>query len=229
MDQKKIGIFLKQLRKEKGLTQAQLAEKLNVSDRTVSRWETGYNMPDISMLVELSEFYHVDIREIMDGERKSESMEKETKDTVLKVAEYANEDKKRELFKIRRIVGLCGICLGVLIIMTAFTIFPSESSWGSIYAIFGSILSAIGCYQLLYPLKRKLLYSLLAFAVTVTLLFAIDYLAVVNIHQAPRFCYLKSSGEYRIEYKTPFYRVIRHHPDESDEFYEILPLCAPDD
>ena len=57
MDQKKIGLFLKELRKEKTLTQSQLAEQLNVSDRTVSRWETGTNLPDLSILVELADFY----------------------------------------------------------------------------------------------------------------------------------------------------------------------------
>lgn len=57
MDQIKIGIFLKELRKEKKLTQEQLAEKLNVSGRTVSRWETGSNMPDIGMLVEMADFF----------------------------------------------------------------------------------------------------------------------------------------------------------------------------
>ena len=51
MDQKKIGGFLKELRKERNLTQEDLAEQFNVSDRTVSRWETGSNMPDISILV----------------------------------------------------------------------------------------------------------------------------------------------------------------------------------
>ena len=74
MYQKKIGLFLKELRKEKELTQSQLAEQLNVSDRTVSRWETGTNLPDLSVLVELADFYDVDIREIIDGERKSENM-----------------------------------------------------------------------------------------------------------------------------------------------------------
>ena len=53
MDQVKIGNFLKKLRKEKGITQEQLAEILNVSGRTVSRWETGNNMPDISILVDI--------------------------------------------------------------------------------------------------------------------------------------------------------------------------------
>ena len=94
MDQQKIGSFLKELRKEKNLTQEQLAEALNVSGRTVSRWETGSNMPDLSILVELADFYDVDIREIINGERKSEKMEKDLKDTLEQVAEYSNTEKK---------------------------------------------------------------------------------------------------------------------------------------
>lgn len=70
MDQIKIGKFLKSLRNEKELTQEQLAEKIGVSGRTVSRWETGSNLPDISMLIELSELYDIDIREIIDGKGK---------------------------------------------------------------------------------------------------------------------------------------------------------------
>ena len=67
MDQCKIGALLKTLRKEKGLTQEGLAEKLGVSNRTVSRWETGSNMPDIGMLVELADFFEVSIPEIIRG------------------------------------------------------------------------------------------------------------------------------------------------------------------
>ena len=87
MDQKKTGYFLKQLRNEKKLTQEQLAEKFQITSRTVSRWETGSNMPDISMLLELADFYEVDIREIIDGERKSEQMNEELKETVIKVTD----------------------------------------------------------------------------------------------------------------------------------------------
>ena len=79
MDQKKIGSFLKELRKEKGITQEEFAEKLNVSGRTVSRWETGNNMPDISLLIEIAEFFDVSIPEIINGERKSENMNEEVK------------------------------------------------------------------------------------------------------------------------------------------------------
>ena len=101
MDQMKIGAFLKKLRKEKNLTQEQLAEQFNVSGRTVSRWETGINMPDISILVNLAEFYNVSIPEIIDGERESEKMNEEVKETVLKLSDYAetiNQKIKIKLF-----------------------------------------------------------------------------------------------------------------------------------
>ncbi len=94
MDQKKIGLFFKELRKQKGLTQGQLAEMIGVSDRSVSRWENGKNMPDLSILVELADYYEIDIREIIDGERKGENMNNELKDTLLKVADYSDTQKQ---------------------------------------------------------------------------------------------------------------------------------------
>ena len=114
MNQTKLGQFLKELRKEKQLTQEQLAEKFNVSSRSVSRWETGTNLPDLSILVELADFYDVDIRELIDGERKNE-MNKETKETLNKVAEYA-EQNKLQLKK--RMAGNCGGALILLIFCT---------------------------------------------------------------------------------------------------------------
>ncbi len=64
MDLQKIGTFLKDLRKEKGLTQEQLAETLNVSRRTVSRWETGSNMPDLDLLMDIAEQHEVNLRKM---------------------------------------------------------------------------------------------------------------------------------------------------------------------
>lgn len=100
MNQQKIGSFLKELRKEKGLTQEQLSEVVNVSNRTVSRWETGNNLPDLSVLIELAEFYDVDIRELIDGERKSENMDREVKETVSKVADYSEEVCRQLMMKL---------------------------------------------------------------------------------------------------------------------------------
>ena len=116
MNQQKMGEFLKHLRKEKGLTQEQLAEYFYVSSRTVSRWETGSNMPDVEMLIELADFYDVEIREIIDGERKSENMEKE-KETLKKVAEYADAEKAKLKKKVSNIFKwMCLMMLGSILI-----------------------------------------------------------------------------------------------------------------
>ena len=119
MDQKKIGEFLKRMRKEKGLTQEQLAERFYVSYKTVSRWETGSNMPDVGTLIDLADFYDVDIREIIDGERKSEIMNNETKDTLKKVAEYAVEEKEQRRKPLYRATGGVAIFLMIAVLLFA--------------------------------------------------------------------------------------------------------------
>lgn len=126
MDQKQIGSFLKKLRTEKGLTQEQAAENLNVSSRTVSRWETGSNMPDISLLVEIAEFYDTSIPEIINGERKSKRMNDEVKDTVLQVAEYSNEEKQRSA-KIVRVYFVFGMI--ALIINAVMNLLESNGTF----------------------------------------------------------------------------------------------------
>ena len=114
MNQKKIGSFLKELRNEKGITQEQAAEQFGVTQRTVSRWETGNNMPDISMLVYLAEFYDVDVREIIDGERKSEAMNEEVKETLGKVADYTDAINAKAMKK--GIITMCIVFMLLVII-----------------------------------------------------------------------------------------------------------------
>ena len=90
VDKIKIGNFLRELRNENNLTQEEIAEKFEVSSRSVSRWENGNTMPELGILVDLAVFYGVDIKEIIDGERKSENMNDEVKVTILAVADYAD-------------------------------------------------------------------------------------------------------------------------------------------
>ena len=90
MDTKKIGQFLKFLRRENGFTQEELAEKLNVSSRTVSRWETGANMPDLSILMEIADLYQVGIREILNGEKEGMQMDKTSEKTKNNLAMIAD-------------------------------------------------------------------------------------------------------------------------------------------
>ena len=123
IDQIKIGGFLRELRKEKELTQEQLAEKFGVSSRSVSRWENGNTMPELGILVELAEYYEVDIKEIIDGERKSESMKKEEKETLRKVADYAEIEKKL-VVKRKCIVTFVATLVCALCIMIGYIVFP---------------------------------------------------------------------------------------------------------
>ena len=116
VDQVKIGNFLKKLRKEKGITQEQLAEILNVSGRTVSRWETGNNMPDISILVDIADYYDISIPEIISGERKSEIMEKEAKKVAEAMSDYATAEKAVVLKRVKviSIIGLVALIIGLI-------------------------------------------------------------------------------------------------------------------
>lgn len=104
MDPIRIGAFLKELRKERNLTQEALAGKFGVTQRSVSRWENGTTMPDISVLIELADFYDIDIRDLLRGERKSENMDTDLKETLEMVAEYTEADKAKILKK----VYICG-------------------------------------------------------------------------------------------------------------------------
>lgn len=116
MDQKKIGSLLKELRTQKGLTQEQLAEKLNVTNRTVSRWENGNNMPDLSIIVELADFYDINIRDLLNGERKSETMDKDLKETLDIVAEYSAAEKKKMKIDIYIYLAV-SIFMGILVLL----------------------------------------------------------------------------------------------------------------
>lgn len=122
MDMEKIGRFLKGLRKEKDLTQEELAEILLVSGRTISRWETGKNMPDLSILLQMAEFYEVEIKEILDGERKSAAMDKELKETLSRVADYSKLEKEKAAKAGDTAFGMTfTICAVVIVVQLVFT------------------------------------------------------------------------------------------------------------
>ena len=120
MNQIKVGAFLKDLRREKGITQEQLAEELGVSGRTISRWETGNNMPDISLLVEIAEYFDVSIPEIIKGERKSEDMKEEAKEVAETMSDYAKAEKEELVKSIRNmsIIGLAALLVYMVLDIT---------------------------------------------------------------------------------------------------------------
>ena len=126
MDPIKIGSFLRELRKEKNMTQEALAEVFSVSNRTISRWETGSNLPDISLLVEIADYYELDIREILNGERgaKAETEPadppKDDKSNLQEIAAY-EDDNKEKMATRTRIYAMAGLAAMILYVtITSF-------------------------------------------------------------------------------------------------------------
>ena len=88
MNQEKIGKYISDLRKENDMTQEQLAEKMGVTDKSISRWENGNTMPDISMLVQLSEILNTTLPELINGRRMTKDellAQKETINNLIKL------------------------------------------------------------------------------------------------------------------------------------------------
>ena len=102
MEKEKIGKYIRKKRIEKGMTQQQLAEKIQVTEKAVSRWETGRGVPDISLLEPLAEELHVSVTELLNGEEQVQ--EEAVHDTkahmadidITNVIEYVQENRKEK-------------------------------------------------------------------------------------------------------------------------------------
>lgn len=98
MDQQKIGRFIATERKEKGLTQAALAEKLGITDRAISKWETGKSLPDASLMLELSEILGINVNELLTGERiKVDEYQKIAEENLLEMRKKEEISNKKLL------------------------------------------------------------------------------------------------------------------------------------
>ena len=127
MDMQKIGSFLSQLRKEQGLTQEQLGERLGVTNKTVSRWETGTYLPPVEMLQMLSEMYDITINEILSGEHLGEKEYRQKAEENIKSALRESAFSMREKIEyyekkwtrdhlMSDIVGFILIVMGIVVL-----------------------------------------------------------------------------------------------------------------
>ena len=140
MDQVKIGKFISQMRKEKGLTQKQLGEELLISDKTVSKWETGKGMPEVSLMLPLCEKLGINVNELLTGERiPDEDYKKKAEENIMNIM----REKEESIRKIVISVAVCAVTLlaGVTLIVVAGTL--EMETWLRI------VLSAIGAFVLI--------------------------------------------------------------------------------
>lgn len=225
MDTKKIGAFIAMNRKKKGYTQEQLAEKLGVTNKTILRWENGHYMPDLSLLEPLSKELDITLNELLAGKEivKEEAMEY-SEQNLIQTIDYTDKKIKDEHKKISLFI----IGLGIFTSLCAFTVFPSESSWGSIYSMIGLFLFVVGIFRELKftSLLKKGLISTILFALLLGIFFIFDYVSVNQFKQPPIYrltttTVFSEDGNKMIEYQNPFYNVFRINADTPNEYYRI--------
>ena len=211
MNQEKIGKFIAECRKNKKMTQSELAEKLGVTDKSIGNWENGRNMPDLSLFKPLCDELGITINDLMSGEKISkEKYQEKFEENIVNTIDYSS----KKINKYTNVIGIILVVFGLFIAMSAVIMFPSESSWGSIYSVFGVMIFVIGISKFTKKLKtgiRLLIIALIMFG-TLGIIILSDYMSVKKFNQAPMVrittTYLGGDSEV-LYYDTPFYDVIK--------------------
>ncbi len=220
MDQIKIGRFIADCRKSKKLTQVQFAEKLGVTDRSVSKWENGRCLPDLSLFEPLCKELDITINELLSGERiDKEHYQEKLEENIIDTIDYT----RKRVYKKDKVISIMLLLFGLIIVFLSFSIFPTESSWGSIYSIIGLIVSTTGLFTLLKEstIKIRILICILYYIVSLLALFVIDYGNVVLNSVPPRFSYCIESGDKMIVYKSLLCNVYRINRNTKNEYYVV--------
>lgn len=149
MDQAKIGRFIAERRRAAGLTQMQLAEKLNITDRAVSKWETGRAMPDTSIMLDLCRILKITVDDLLSGEVISMENYKEQSEKLLIDLAKQKEEADRQLLTLEILIGTFAV-----IILLGFTFaasFFEMPNWGRILCIAAGLL--IGLTGIAFALR----------------------------------------------------------------------------
>lgn len=141
MEQEKIGKFILQLRKEKGMTQKQLAEKLGVTDRAISKWENGRGMPELSLMKALCDELGISVNELLSGEKiEKEDYQEKLEENILNTIEYTSKNVERKNCVVQFIFGVLIILvvgIGLLFVIDMSRMQRNEpvlfSTWGYCY------------------------------------------------------------------------------------------------
>ena len=138
MDQIKIGKFIALRRKQKNLTQMQLAEKLGITDRAVSKWETGRSMPDCSIMLQLCSELDISVNDLLNGEVVSMDNYKEKSEQILLDITKQKEESDKRLLHIEIVMGIC--CVIPLIVSTIIVSAVPMKEWLAAVIVLASII-----------------------------------------------------------------------------------------
>lgn len=153
MDQIKIGKFIASCRKEQGMTQAVLAEKLGISDRAVSKWETGKSLPDSGIMLELCELLKINVNELLSGERiMAETYDRHAEENLLAMRKEV-EEKNRQMLQLEYLVGGPATIAGL--IMCAVARYADMPNWARITMITTALLMIVAVAFVAVGIEQK--------------------------------------------------------------------------
>ena len=140
MDQEKIGSFIAESRKAKGFTQIEFAEKLGVSNKSVSRWETGKNMPDVSLFLPICDALDISVNELLIGERIATQENKKADEIFVETIQASNKKLKSAQIVIYILAVLVNALFMIGVPLSAT---PSDAMAVPLLAIIGGTISAV--------------------------------------------------------------------------------------
>lgn len=144
MDQIKIGRFIKQKRKEKGMTQSKLAEKLGVTDRAISKWENGNCMPDSGIIADLCKILNVTINDLFSGEIVDmKDNEKKLEENLLEITKL-KQDREKQLMNLEIFIGILATMVFLICAFVA-SFLNIENIYKILLVVLGLILFLVGC------------------------------------------------------------------------------------
>ena len=120
MDNEKFGKFIQKLRKENNMTQKQLGEKLNITDKAISKWERGLSFPDISMLNSLADTFHITVTELLNceiGIQKEIDVKKAVEEAIENITQ-SQEKKRKRLKKIKKVISIIALIIFIVCLVT---------------------------------------------------------------------------------------------------------------
>lgn len=169
MDEKKIGQFIAELRKEKKITQKNLAVQLHITDKAVSKWERGLSCPDITLLTPLADILGVTTSELLNGQRSEITISKDVEKTVDNALVYAEKSAKRKMVSFQNVLAISFsilLLLGIIICSICDVAISGTFTW-SLYPIFSILFVWIVFVPFIKYGKKGLIGSLAAFSILI--------------------------------------------------------------
>lgn len=225
MNQIKIGKFISKVRKEKKLTQKQLAEKLGITDRAISKWENGKSMPDLSLLKPICNILDISINELLSGEY-TENKEGNLEDNFVNAINYSKQ--KQNLYEIGFFLFI--LFFGILMLIISMSVFNATIPYTAWYSILGTYVFMI---VFSYLLKRILINQktekyiiglvICFFLLYLTYLGTIDFINVKKNNANPDvFVNYMSVTDKDLMYDTLFYDLYICNIGKENQFRKLV-------